>query len=90
MSTDEVTEGETLPAYMVRLTTRSRPKWQDVDIVDDALAQHRTEAREEAKLAAAVDRQGLLARIRARKQGQINHRLDELERQLTGGSDEQQ
>jgi hypothetical protein len=97
-SRDQITEGETLPAYMNRLTTPSRPNWRPEDIVDNVLAEHRDAEREERRTQAAYDRAAMLERIRAKRsnpqpgelerQHRVNERLDAAAAALQGDYDE--
>src|SRR5262249_52347039 len=89
--------GETLPEFMNRTTRAPAPR---PDPVEAVLAEHRVEARREA----AMDHEGMLIAIKARRistfrnpqpgemerQHLINKRLDEIEAQLTGGYDDEQ
>jgi hypothetical protein len=85
-SQDRITADETLPMYMRRVYgPPSGPVVRPADLVMETVF---AEAREEARLAAAVDRQALLERIRVRKQIEPSYRLDQIEAQLGGYHDE--
>jgi hypothetical protein len=73
---DEVTEGESLPEYMNRLNTPSRPKFRDIDVVANVLEEHRRGAAQERE---ERDVYEMLRCIRGRRVD--THEPEELTRQ---------
>jgi hypothetical protein len=65
---DEVTPGESLPMYLNRVHGRT-PSPRPADLVmQQIFDEHRPLAREEGRLADAIDKRELLTRIRMRNQ----------------------